>query len=203
MTAFFQVNPELPEVDFLLGSKSPRRRELLSMLDIDAEIVHIGADEEFPSDLTLRDVAQYLAEKKSNAYGGDLTGKILITSDTTVLLEDQILNKPQDMNEAKAMLRELSGKNHFVNTGVCLRTASGISSFSDLTIVTFKELSESEIDYYVNTYKPFDKAGGYGIQEWIGAAGVVGIEGCYYNVMGLPTQKLYSELCDFIRRYFQ
>ncbi len=187
-------------VSIILGSKSPRRRELLSKLDIDFESISIDADESFETHMPIHEVAEYLAVKKSQAYQAELNKTILITSDTTVLCGNQILNKPSDKQEATAMLHLLSGKTHRVNTGVCLRNALQKVSFNETTEVEFEVLTDDEISYYIDQYKPYDKAGGYGIQEWIGMIGISGINGCYYNVMGLPISKLYNELCNFIRK---
>lgn len=187
------------DVTLLLGSKSPRRRDLLSMLDVDFETVGIDSDETFDDDKPIHEVAQFLAEKKSKAYVENLNKAILITSDTTVLAGGDILNKPVDHADAVRMLKLLSNTKHIVNTGVCLRSSTKTVGFYEETTVEFKSLSEEEIVYYVETYKPFDKAGAYGIQEWIGMIGIEKIEGCYYNVMGLPTSKLYTELCRFIQ----
>lgn len=187
-------------VSIILGSKSPRRRELLSKLDIDFESISIDADESFETHMPIHEVAEYLAVKKSQAYQAELNKTILITSDTTVLCGNQILNKPSDKQEATAMLQLLSGKTHRVNTGVCLRNALQKVSFNETTEVEFEVLTDNEISYYIDQYKPYDKAGGYGIQEWIGMIGISGINGCYYNVMGLPISKLYNELCNFIRK---
>lgn len=187
-------------VSIILGSKSPRRRELLSKLDIDFESISIDADESFDAHMPIQEVAEFLAIKKSQAYQAALNETILITSDTTVLCGDEILNKPANTEEAQKMLQLLSGNTHKVNTGVCLRNGDKQVSFNETTEVVFRVLNETEISYYINRYKPFDKAGSYGIQEWIGMTGITGINGCYYNVMGLPVSTLYKELCNFIRK---
>lgn len=202
MASTFKPNPDFDNVRFLLGSKSPRRRELIQMIDVEAVVVDIDADEDFDEAMPQHKVAQFLAEKKSNAFKGDLSGAVLITADTTVLCNNVILNKPENREEAMAMLGLLSGTQHEVHTGVCLRSENSFKSFSESTRVFFRTLSDDEISYYVDEYKPFDKAGAYGIQEWIGGIGIERIEGSYYNVMGLPTSKLYSELCEFISRNF-
>jgi septum formation protein len=198
MSSTFNSNPSFKNFRFLLGSKSPRRRDLLQMLDIQATPVSINVEETIDEPVSRENEAAYLAKKKSLAYAGDLSDRILITSDTTVLHNDQILNKPEDANDARDMLMRLSGDVHTVITGVCLRTNDKMVVFDEHTEVRFKQLSKEEIDYYIATYKPYDKAGAYGIQEWIGLIGVEGIRGCYYNVMGLPTSKLYTELCKFV-----
>ena len=187
----------LSGANLLLGSKSPRRRELLAKLDVAFESVEIDVDESFDNAMNCHHVAQYLAEKKSKAYTNLDPKKILITSDTTVICENTILNKPEDFKDAKRMLQQISGKTHVVNTGVCIRSTEKTVSFYEETEVVFKVLSDSEIEYYILTYKPFDKAGAYGIQEWIGMIGITSLNGCYYNVMGLPTNRLYNELCKF------
>ncbi len=181
----------------LLASASPRRRELLSALDADTEIVRVkDIDESYPEDISHRDVPEYIACKKRDAY--DLSSlkndEILVTADTVVLLENRVLGKPSTTHEAREMLRALSGRSHEVITGVTLSTSDKSISFSTSTLVHFSELSEEEIEYYVAKYAPLDKAGAYGIQEWIGYIGIKGIEGCYYNVMGLPVHDLYEHI---------
>lgn len=191
----------------ILASNSPRRKELLAGLDMPFEVkVLKGIDESYPSTLSPYETAQYIAAKKADAYRGLLADGILIlTADTVVIAptEDEqndkegrgiILGKPKDAEDAKRMLRMLSGKTHHVVTGVCLTTVKEQHQFSVTTEVTFKSLSEEEIEYYVSKYKPFDKAGAYGIQEWIGYIGCTGLKGSYYNVMGLPVQRIYEEL---------
>ena len=178
----------------ILSSNSPRRKELLAGLDIPFEVrVKDGIDECYPTSLPTNEIAEYIARKKAAAYqvSGD---EVLVTADTIVVLGDNILGKPADAQEAKAMLGALSGRTHHVITGVCLKSSDLQHSFSVVSEVTFRELQESEIDYYVSHYKPFDKAGAYGIQEWIGYIGVTRLSGSYYNVMGLPVQRIYSEL---------
>lgn len=178
----------------ILSSNSPRRKELLAGLDIPFEVrVKDGIDESYPTSLPTNEIAEYIARKKAAAYqvSGD---EVLVTADTIVVLGDNILGKPADAQEAKAMLGALSGHTHHVITGVCLKSSDLQHSFSVVSEVTFRELQESEIDYYVSHYKPFDKAGAYGIQEWIGYIGVTGLKGSYFNVMGLPVQRIYEEL---------
>ena len=188
----------------ILASNSPRRRELLAGLDVDFEVKVIpGIDESYPATLDAYEVAPYIAHLKAEAYRSLLTPDTLVlTADTVVIApvtggeaqKTKILGKPKDAAEAHAMLRMLSGKTHHVVTGVCLTTLQAQRRFSVCTEVTFKELSNAEIDYYIEHYKPFDKAGAYGIQEWIGYVGCVGLKGSYYNVMGLPVQRIYEEL---------
>ena len=180
----------------ILASKSPRRQELLRGLGIPFEIRTKEIDENFPNTIDASDVASFLAQKKAEAFELSID-EILITSDTAVLLTNRILNKPQNTEEAIEMLKSLSEKTHKVCTGVCIKSIEKEVLFSDFTSVTYKPLSTDEIEYYIKHFKPFDKAGSYGIQEWIGFIGVEKIEGCYYNVMGLPLSKLYQELLDF------
>ena len=160
-----------------------------------------GKDEReaFSPDLPHTEIPAFLARHKSETFHRDLAPReVLITADTLVFLDEEILGKPRDAAEAAAMLRELSGRTHLVITGMALRTQEKIHTFSDITEVDFKPLSDSEIDYYVKEYRPFDKAGAYGIQEWIGYVGITAIRGSYFNVMGLPVQRLYTELCGFL-----
>ena len=180
----------------ILASNSPRRKELLAGLDIDFIIrVKPDIDETYPSELAPQDVPVYLARKKAQAYLDELDHReLLITADTIVIVDNEILGKPCDEGEAKYMLRLLSGKTHLVTTGVCLSTLQSTRAFSVTTQVTFKDLTPEEIDYYVSKYRPFDKAGAYGIQEWIGYIGVINLEGSFYNVMGLPVQRIYQEM---------
>lgn len=185
----------------ILSSNSPRRKELLAGLDIPFEVRVIeDIDESYPDSLPTGEIAEYIAQKKAAAYevGND---DVLITADTIVVLDDQILGKPADAEEAKQMLRSLSGKTHHVITGVCLKSRDQQHHFSVISEVTFKTLAEEEISYYVENYKPFDKAGAYGIQEWIGYIGVTGLSGSYFNVMGLPVQRIYEELKKFNVKY--
>lgn len=180
----------------LLASNSPRRKELLAGLDIDFEVkVLKGIDESYPSSLTGGDIPLYIAEKKAAAYEALLDDDtLIITADTIVWLDGEVLGKPADEAEACNMLRKLSGKTHQVFTGVCLLSKQLKESFSCQSDVTFCTLSDEQIAYYVNKYKPLDKAGAYGVQEWIGYVGVERIEGSYFNVMGLPVQRLSKAL---------
>lgn len=181
-------------VKIILASNSPRRRELLRGLDLDFEVkVLPGVDESYPEDLPVDNVSEYIAREKAAVYQVP-DDEILITADTTVILGNEVLGKPADDADARAMLRKLSGRTHHVVTGVCLTTSRKQRSFSVSTEVTFKELSDEEIRYYVSHYHPLDKAGAYGIQEWIGYVGVTGIRGSYFNVMGLPVQRIYEEV---------
>ena len=180
----------------LLGSGSPRRRELLSMMDIEFETIRLNdVNEVFPASLHAEEVAAYLSRLKAQSYIDKIDSEtILITADTVVIVDDKIMGKPKDTSEAKFMLQRLSGGNHKVITGVSLTTAGAIHTFDEVTIVEFDKISDADIDYYVEKYHPFDKAGSYGIQEWIGLIGVKKIDGCFYNVMGLPTSALYRHL---------
>ena len=185
---------------FTLASASPRRRELLKGLDIDFT-VEPGKDERevFSEGLPHTEIPAFLARHKSETFHRDLApGEVLITADTLVFLDEQILGKPHDAEEAAAMLRALSGRTHTVITGMALRTREKMHSFIDVTEVDFRPLTDDEIAYYIEHYRPFDKAGAYGIQEWIGYVGITAIRGSYFNVMGLPVQRLYMELCNFI-----
>lgn len=186
-------------VRVVLASQSPRRRELLAGLGIPFEVRVIeDIDEHFPEQLPASETALYIAKRKAEAYRGQMADdELIITADTVVIVGDEILGKPADEADALRMLRLLSGRTHQVTTGVCLMTTKMQRSFDVTTDVTFKTLTDEEIMYYVNRYKPFDKAGAYGIQEWIGYIGVTGLHGSYYNVMGLPVQRIYTELQAF------
>lgn len=183
----------------LLASKSPRRRELMRMLDIPFEIADmIEVEESYPSDLPAREVPSYLAALKAAAYATVIKpGDLVVTADTVVINDGKVLGKPSDRREAAAMLRAMSGHKHTVVTGVSLTAADRQVSFDASTDVMFASLTDEEINYYVAEYSPMDKAGAYGIQEWIGAAAVIGIEGSFYNVMGLPVHQLYRHLRAF------
>jgi septum formation protein len=183
----------------ILGSASPRRKELLSAAGFTFEIRTKDTDESFPSNIPSHDVAVFVATKKRNALLEDLEdGAVLVCADTTVVIDDTILNKPTDATEAKHMLLELSGRAHKVITGVCIATKQKSVTFSVVTTVLFKQLSTEEIDFYIQAFKPFDKAGGYGIQEWIGHTAIVRIDGSYNNVVGLPTHEVYEALQSFL-----
>jgi septum formation protein len=183
----------------ILASNSPRRKELLAGLGMPFEVrVLQDIDEEYPGDLPMNEVARYIAKEKADAYRRIIApDELIITADTVVIVGDEILGKPVDEADAVRMLKLLSGRTHQVTTGVCLLTAEKESCFDVTTDVTFKALSDDEIHYYVNHYRPFDKAGAYGIQEWIGYIGVTGLHGSYYNVMGLPVQRIYQELTKY------
>jgi septum formation protein len=184
----------------ILASASPRRRELLAACDLDFVLAEkFECEECYPADLAAEKVAEYLSQLKSNAYPHALGEKdILLTADTVVILGKMILGKPRSEEEAIEMIRSLSGSTHKVVTGVTLRTTSQSISFSAESLVSFRALEEEEIRYYVEKYRPLDKAGAYGIQEWIGYTAIERIEGSFYNVMGLPVQRLYSALKELI-----
>ena len=183
----------------VLASKSPRRQELLRGMGIDFEILTKETPEDYPAELPLDDVPKYLSLQKSLAFGDDELSDdcLLITSDTVVICEGEILGKPKDEEDALRMLKLLSGKTHRVVTGVTVRSAEKTESFAVRTNVTFAQLDDEEIDFYIKHCKPFDKAGAYGIQEWIGYVGISELDGSFYNVMGLPTRKLYHCLKGF------
>ena len=189
----------LNKYHIILASKSPRRQELLRGMGVDFEILTKETPENFPADLPLDEVPKYLSLQKSLAFNDNElpADYLLITSDTVVICGDEILGKPKDREDAARMLRLLSGKTHHVVTGVTVRSAEKTESFSVRSNVTFAELDAEEIDYYIERCKPFDKAGAYGIQEWIGYVGISGLEGSFYNVMGLPTRRLYQVLKSF------
>lgn len=188
----------LKKYKIVLGSQSPRRQQLLKGLDIYFDIVSPNTNEDFPIELKKEEIPLYLANKKALNIQKKLDGNyLMITCDTIVWINGSVLNKPADVDDAKRMLRILSGNSHEVFTGVTLTGSSKSVSFYDRTIVSFKQLSEAEIEYYITNYKPFDKAGSYGVQEWLGYIAIDKIEGCFFNVMGLPLHRLYSELKKF------
>ncbi len=189
----------LKKYHIILASKSPRRQELLRGMGVDFEILTKETPENYPADLLLEEVPKYLSLQKSLAFNDDElpADYLLITSDTVVICEGEILGKPKNREDATRMLQLLSGKTHHVVTGVTVRSAKKTESFAVRSNVTFAQLDDEEIDYYIEHCKPFDKAGAYGIQEWIGYVGISGLEGSFYNVMGLPTRKLYQCLKDF------
>lgn len=178
----------------ILFSKSPRRQELLSLMGIEFKVVTKDVDESYTDGLCPEEVAKYIAEKKAHAFDDELNDEILITADTIVSIDGEILGKPTDEADAKRMLQKLSGKIHQVYTGVALLHNHQINSFVDKTDVVFRTITNDEIDFYISEYKPYDKAGAYGIQEWIGLTCVTSINGSYTNVMGLPTEKLFLRI---------
>ncbi len=186
----------LDKYHILLASKSPRRRELLKNLRVHFEVVSLGRiDESYPANMPTCEVPQYVANRKADAYLKTMrSNELFITADTLVIKDDRIYGKPKDSEEAVSMLAELSGKIHKVVTGVCILSADRRTSFTSETEVKFSELAEEDIRYYVDNFVPLDKAGAYGIQEWIGCIAVEWIRGSFYNVMGLPVHRLYQEL---------
>ena len=194
------LHDKLKPYRLILASQSPRRRQLLADAGIEFELApRFECEESFPGDMPADEVAEYLSRLKSEAYPEPLGEKdILLTADTVVIACSRILGKPADRAEAIAMITMLSDSEHDVVTGVTLRTASHTHSFSVKSKVRFRALDEEEIAYYVDTYRPFDKAGAYGIQEWIGYVGIESLDGSFYNVMGLPVQRLYCELKEMV-----
>ncbi|HVS90781.1 MAG TPA: Maf-like protein [Mucilaginibacter sp.] len=178
----------------ILASKSPRRQELLRLMDVDFRIVLKDVDESYPDHLTPQEIAVYIARKKAEAYDETIGDEVVLTADTIVAVDGQILGKPENKEHAKQMLQTLSGKVHRVVTGVCLLYKHQYNLFHDVSEVFFRKLTDAEIDFYVEKYAPLDKAGAYGIQEWIGLVGIERIDGSYTNVVGLPTEKLYQQL---------
>lgn len=189
----------LNKYKILLASKSPRRRELLQHLRIPFNVISIGGIEEtYPADIPAIEAAEFVSKVKAYASMKMLEGNdLVITADTMVILGDRIMGKPKDAAEAMEMLMALSGNTHLVTTGVTIATKEKQVSFTSVTEVDFAPIGKEEAEYYINTYSPFDKAGAYGIQEWIGCVAVSGIRGSYYNVMGLPVHRLYQELKKF------
>ena len=194
------LHQQLSQYHLILASASPRRISLLKELNLTFDCIPLDVEEVFPCGLEDHEVAKFLAKLKAEAFPIEkLTPKsILITADTIVCLNDEVIGKPEDRKHAIEMLRKLSGQMHKVITGVCLRSFDKESIFSNETDVYFSALTDEEIIYYVDQFKPFDKAGAYGIQEWIGYIGIEKIEGSYFNVMGLPVQQLYVELKKFV-----
>ncbi|MDH6310701.1 septum formation protein [Dysgonomonas sp. PFB1-18] len=190
---------DLSRYKIILASNSPRRKELLSGLDLSYEVKTLpDIDESYPDTLQGMDIALCIAKEKADAYSDHIKeDTLLITADTIVVLDGKVYGKPQDESEAKQMLRDLSGKTHEVLTGVCITTKAKQKVFGVASEVRFAQLEEDEIEYYVNKYKPLDKAGAYGVQEWIGYIAVEYISGSYFNIMGLPIQRLYQELKNF------
>ncbi len=192
---------KLNEYKILLGTQSPRRRQLIEEASIPFSLLPaMNIDESFPEKLKREEIPLYVAEQKAKAYQSYLSDHktVLITADTIVWLNSKVLGKPKDRNDAIVMLQLLSGNKHVVYTGVCIKTKSQTVTFYDQTDVYFKKLSLDEIEYYVDTYNPYDKAGSYGAQEWIGYVGIDKINGSYFNIMGLPIQQLYVELKKII-----
>ena len=185
------------DYQIILASNSPRRQELLKSLGVPFTVETQTSSEEFPADMPASAVAQYLAHAKAKAFRKLAKNELLVTADTTVIAGDEVINKPANREEAYKMLQHLSGGTHSVITGVCMLTQSSQDTFQDETKVHVRHLRRQEIDFYIDKYKPYDKAGGYGIQEWMGLAGITRIEGSYFNVMGLPTHKLWQRLQEY------
>ena len=193
-----QINSIVEKYSILLGSKSPRRQDLLQQAAIPFRLVNCEVDEIYPAHLQAQEIPCYLSELKAKAYQPSLKeNELLITADTIVWLDGKVLGKPQSQEDATQMLQQLSGKCHTVYTGFTISSKDKSVTDSEHTKVFFRELSTQEIEYYVHTYRPMDKAGSYGVQEWIGMVGVTHIQGCYYNIMGLPVQKVYQNLLHF------
>jgi septum formation protein len=187
-----------PSYNYILASKSPRRIQLLRDMGIPFTVQPVDIPESYPSGLGMLEIPVYLAREKARPFEGQLhDNDLLITADTIVWLRRDVLGKPSGKDEARVMLRKLSGHIHQVVTGVCLKSNVKERTFHAVTHVEFKELTDKEIDYYVTHFDPTDKAGAYGIQEWIGMAGITRVEGSYYNVVGLPVQRLYTEIMGF------
>lgn len=186
----------IAHLQLILASQSPRRKELLSKLGLDFKTQNVDVEEDFPASLQREEIVEFLAKKEADAFPIK-PQQLVITADTIVWHENQLFGKPKDIADAKAMLRQLSGHTHEVFTGVGLTTTHKQRIFSVRSEVRFAPLSDEEIDYYIDTYRPLDKAGAYGIQEWIGFVGIEAISGSFWNVMGLPIQRLYQELRNF------
>lgn len=188
------LREKLKNYSVILASGSPRRQAFFKELDLDFKILVKEIDETFPSSLKHSEITDYIAQRKASVFSDIAKNEILITSDTIVWLNEKALGKPNNFKEAKEMLQNLSGQIHEVITSVCFTSVNFQKTVNDTTKVWFKTLSDAEIEYYIKTYKPFDKAGAYGIQEWIGYIGIDKIEGCYFNVMGLPIRLVYKTL---------
>ncbi|HEY8510983.1 MAG TPA: Maf family nucleotide pyrophosphatase [Cyclobacteriaceae bacterium] len=190
-----KIQPDRPLV---LASGSPRRRQLLEQAGYVFTVRRYEADEDFAPDMPPEKVASFLAAKKASHFREGIGDEIIITADTVVILDNQVLNKPADSVDAVRMLEALSGRTHTVMTGVCIVSREKERLFDDTTLVTFRKLTHAEIDYYVEHFKPFDKAGAYGAQDWIGLTGVEKISGSYFNVMGLPVHRVYENLLAWV-----
>lgn len=191
------LTKKLKNYNLILASSSPRRQQFFKDLNIDFEIRLKEVDEVYPTELKAHEITDFLADLKSKPFDNELTEKdLLITSDTIVWFENKALGKPKNYDEAFSMLRRMSGKIHEVITSISIKNKNFQKIVNDTTIVEFKDLSDEEIDYYIKEYQPYDKAGAYGIQEWIGRIGIKKIEGSHFNVMGLPVHKLYKELMN-------
>ena len=192
------LNKKLKSYSIILASGSPRRQQFLKDLNLEFKIITKDIEEIYPKYLHGSEITNYLSELKAAAFDGELNSDdLLITADTIVRFQGKVLGKPKDIKDAKKMLSELSGQAHEVISSVSLTSSKKQKTFSDTTLVYFKDLSEEEIDYYIENYKPFDKAGSYGIQEWLGFIAVEKLVGSYFNVMGFPVHKFYKEIIDF------
>ena len=190
---------KLDKYTIILGSNSSRRKKILEKMNIKVEVRASNIDESITSDINIIEIPVFLAQKKSNSLSKDLKEKeILITADTVVIYKDKIITKPKNSLDAKKILEKLSNNTHQVITGVCIRSQNKEHTFSNITEVTFNNLNDNDIDYYIKQFNPYDKAGSYGIQEWIGLIGVKKIKGSYTNVVGLPSSQVYQELNKFI-----
>jgi septum formation protein len=192
-----QKHSSIQNHPLILASKSPRRQELLKLMDLQFDVLLKDVDEDYPEGLEPEQVAQYISEKKARAFLPDRLDAIVITADTIVSYNDEILGKPNNALHAVEMLTKLAGNKHEVYTGVSLTFQGEINTFYDVTEVFFKKISLAQIEYYIEHYQPFDKAGSYGVQDWIGMVAVEKIVGSYTNVMGLPTEKLYTALANY------
>ena len=181
----------------ILASNSPRRQQLLKEMDFDFTVKVRPTDELFPTDLSAKEVPAFLAKQKAEQFKHDLKSELILCADTVVVVDNEILNKPANADEAKAMLKKLSGRSHQVITGICLLNETETQLETDIAEVFFRQLTDNEMDYYIKNYQPFDKAGAYGIQEWIGMIGIERIEGSYFTVMGLPTHQVYNLLSPY------
>ena len=196
------VSTQFEKYNIILASKSPRRQQLLAGMNIPFTTLIKDVDESFDKSMPVGEVAGYLSLKKALAFKTEELSNnfLLITADTIVVIDNEVLNKPIDRDDAIAMLIRLSGHNHKVITGVSLRDAKEIVTFTEESEVHFVSLTTAEIEYYVDEYKPYDKAGSYGIQEWIGYVAIESVRGSFFNVMGLPTHRLYREIVNFVKR---
>ena len=193
------ISDVLKKYKIILASRSPRRQQLLKDAGLDFEVVIKEYSEEYPEHLTGKEIALYVAQQKAGFFRNDISeDEIIITADTIVWCNNEVLGKPSDLEDAGRILRQISGNTHEVITGVCILSKSKEKSFSVSTKVTFEEITDEEIDYYIKNFMPYDKAGAYGIQEWIGIIACSNIEGSYFNVVGLPVHELYKELKEFI-----
>lgn len=182
----------------ILASNSPRRQQLLKEAGFEFSVMVKDTNEDFPATMHPTEVPAFLAHKKAEAFKQELDNQIILTADTIVVIDNEILNKPKDANEASLMLKKLSGRQHQVITGVCVMTKESTQNFIDIANVFFRELTNQEIEYYINTCKPFDKAGAYGVQDFIGMVGIPRMEGSYFTVMGLPVHRVYDALKQFM-----